>query len=147
MLIRSVDIESGISGDGTLSCTFDMTKEDHKKLHEFARSHYSYLGYNDIRRICQDSLPFLLGGSNVMPQPKKVIFNGDATIVIWKDGTKTVVKRSENDESDWRIAIVWCIMKKIFGSYTNADKYIKQFSRLAFYGEEKEDNKDEKKEN
>lgn len=150
MRMTSATIESnGIFGDATMKCEFEMTKEDRIKFAELSGKHigtklvegYSYCD------ACQEMIHMLLLKDSKMPQPKNVIFNGDATIVIWKDGTKTVVKRSENDESDWRIAIVWCIMKKIFGSYTNADKYIKQFARLAFYGEEKEDNKDEKKEN
>lgn len=151
MRVTSVSFESSdIFGDATMSCEFEMTKEDRMKFAVLSKEHIGnkFAGYGDIRDVYQEMIPMLLSKENSkMPQPKKVIFNGDATIVIWKDGTKTVVKRSENDESDWRIAIVWCIMKKIFGSYTNADKYIKQFSRLAFYGEEKEDNKDEKKEN
>lgn len=151
MRMTSVTFNSNdIFGDATMSCEFEMTKEDRIKFDELSRKYMGnkFEGYGDIRDVCQEMIPMLLSKeSSKMPQPKKVIFNGDATIVIWKDDTKTIVKRSENDESDWRIAIVWCIMKKIFGSYTNADKYIKQFARLAFYGEKKEDNKDEKKEN
>lgn len=129
MLIRSVDIESnGISGDRTLTCTFDATSEDMKKIDEFARKHLttSPYEYPDIRQVLNDSLPLLLGG-NVMPQPKKVIFNGPATIVLWQDGTKTVVKRFEDDEYDWRMAIIWCILKKIFGSFNKANKYLEKF--------------------
>ena len=37
---------------------------------------------------------------SVVPRPSKVIYNGPATIVIWKDGTKTVVKRAEGDSHD-----------------------------------------------
>lgn len=127
MLMRSVDIESnGISGDRTLICTFDATSEDIKKIDEFARKHYSRASYYpDVRQIINDSLPLLFGG-NVMPQPKKVIFNGPATIVLWEDGTKTVVKKSDDDEYDWHMAIIWCIMKKIFGSFNKANKYLEK---------------------
>ena len=34
------------------------------------------------------------------PKPSKVIYNGPATIVTWKDGSKTVVKRTEGDSHD-----------------------------------------------
>ena len=150
MRMTSVNIESDIYGDATMSCEFELSKEDRIKFDELSKKRIGnkFAGYGDIRDVYREMIPILLSKENSkMPQPKKVIFNGPATIVLWQDGTKTVVKRFEDDESDRRIAIVWCIMKKIFGSYTNADKYIKQFARLAFYGEEKEENKDEKKEN
>lgn len=70
--------------------------------------------------------------------PKKVIFNGPATIVIWQDDTKTVVKKSEDDTDDREKAIMYAILKRQFGSRAKMNRYLKQFQ---------EDNKDEKKEN
>lgn len=49
------------------------------------------------------------------PGIKKVIFNEPATIVIWDDGTKTVVKCSEGDTySEWS-GLAFCICKKLMG--------------------------------
>lgn len=49
------------------------------------------------------------------PCIKKVIFNDPATIVIWDDGTKTVVKCSEGDTySEWS-GLAFCICKKLMG--------------------------------
>lgn len=45
----------------------------------------------------------------------KVIFNPPATIVFWKDGTKTVVKCKEGEEfSEWS-GIALCLAKKLYG--------------------------------
>lgn len=45
----------------------------------------------------------------------KVIFNPPATIVFWKDGTKTVVKCKEGEEfSEWA-GIALCFAKKLYG--------------------------------
>lgn len=45
----------------------------------------------------------------------KVIFNPPATIVFWKDGTKTVVKCKEGEEfSEWA-GIALCLAKKLYG--------------------------------
>lgn len=45
----------------------------------------------------------------------KVIFNPPATIVFWKDGTKTVVKCKEGEEfSEWA-GIALCLAKKMYG--------------------------------
>lgn len=49
------------------------------------------------------------------PCIKKVIFNDPATIVLWDDGTKTVVKCSEGDTySEWA-GIALCLAKKLYG--------------------------------
>ena len=49
------------------------------------------------------------------PSIKKVIFNDPATIVLWDDGTKTVVKCSLGDTySEWS-GLAFCICKKLMG--------------------------------
>ena len=53
--------------------------------------------------------------TNTLPKIKKVIFNDPATIVLWDDGTKTVVKCSEGDTySEWS-GLAFCICKKLMG--------------------------------
>ena len=47
---------------------------------------------------------------------KKVIFNAPATIVLWNDGTKTVVKCSENDIFDPEKGLAFCFLKKLLGN-------------------------------
>lgn len=51
----------------------------------------------------------------------KVIYNPPATIVIWKDGTKTVVKCDEHDTFDQRTGLLLCIAKKAYygGKYND----------------------------
>lgn len=51
------------------------------------------------------------------PEIKNVIFNGDTTIVYFTDNTKVLVKKSENDNYSKEIAIVYAIIKKIYGKY------------------------------
>ena len=46
----------------------------------------------------------------------KIIFNPPATVVIWKDGTKTIVKCGEDEVFDHEVGVAMCFMKKIFGS-------------------------------
>lgn len=50
------------------------------------------------------------------PEIKKVIFNDPATIILWKDGTKTVVKCQEGDVYDKKIGFLLAIAKKYFGN-------------------------------
>ena len=56
--------------------------------------------------------------------PKKIIQNGPAFIVLWKDGTKTVIKRKPNDNDDPYAAFGQALMKKIFGSTSAAHRTV-----------------------
>lgn len=47
---------------------------------------------------------------------KEVIYNANATIVLWRDGTKTVVKRQKGDRHDPEKAFAMCIIKKLAGN-------------------------------
>ena len=44
-----------------------------------------------------------------------VIFNGPATIVFWRDGTKTVVKCTKGDTFSEDAGVALCIAKKMMG--------------------------------
>lgn len=57
-------------------------------------------------------------GANVT-NIEKVIFNNPATIVIWKDGTKTVVKRQKGERWDKEKGLAMAIVKKVFGNKGN----------------------------
>lgn len=47
---------------------------------------------------------------------KKVHFNDPATIVLWADGTKTVVKCGEEDIYDPQTGLLMCMAKKMYGN-------------------------------
>lgn len=46
---------------------------------------------------------------------KRIIFNPPATIVLWQDGTKTVVKCQNGEEFDPEKGLTMAIVKKIYG--------------------------------
>lgn len=46
----------------------------------------------------------------------RVIFSDPATIVLWKDGTKTVVKCQEGDTYSEETGLALCVMKKVYGN-------------------------------
>ena len=58
------------------------------------------------------------------PSPKKVIYNGPATIVIFEDGSKTVVKLQEGETMDREKAVYAAICKRIFGSNKNRSNWL-----------------------
>lgn len=56
----------------------------------------------------------------------KIVFNGPATIVWFNDGTKTIVKKTEDDADDREKAILLALTKKLLGNSTaNLRKYLK----------------------
>lgn len=58
------------------------------------------------------------------PTIKKIIFNDPATIVMWSDGTKTVVKCGENDVFDPEKGVAMCCMKKLLGTNKTGSNYL-----------------------
>lgn len=50
------------------------------------------------------------------PKMKKVIFHPPATIILWEDKTKTVVKCDERDTYDKMKGVALCYMKKALGN-------------------------------
>lgn len=85
----------------------------------------NYVPYSDIyNRIASDTRATIKNGSYIKEPSQKqkamnsitnVIFNNPATIVIWSDGTKTVVKCDERDEFDPEKGLAMAICKKHFG--------------------------------
>ena len=61
-----------------------------------------------------------------VPQIKDVIYNDPATIVLWMDGTKTVVKCSDYDIYDPEKGLAMAIAKKTLGNQGN---YYETFKR------------------
>lgn len=50
------------------------------------------------------------------PKVDHIIFNDPATIVFWKDGTKTVVKTAEDIEFSYYWGFCAALAEKVFGS-------------------------------
>lgn len=70
--------------------------------------------------------------------PKKVVFNGPATICVWPDGTKTVVKCSSDDEYDERAGLAACMLKHAYGN-----AYLKAFDKWLGEGSQPHSTSDE----
>ena len=70
-----------------------------------------------------DGLFALIFGLTNLPMIDKVIFSGPATVVIWKDGTKTVVK-AHNEDFDKEKGLAMAIAEKYFGNYMRFKKAV-----------------------
>lgn len=89
--------------------------------------------YNDIyianllaeyNKQCRDSW-------NNKLEIKKVIFNDPATIILWNDNTKTIVKCDSNDKFDFEKGLAMAIAKKMLGD--NKSKYYDIFKKWLPY--------------
>lgn len=52
----------------------------------------------------------------IIPAYERIIFNNPATIILWKDKTKTVVKCGPNDVYDPEKGLAMCLIKKLCGN-------------------------------
>lgn len=62
------------------------------------------------------------------PQIEDVIFHSPATIVKWKDGTKTVVKCQKGDTYNKEFGLALCYMKKMLGNNSSYNEILKKWT-------------------
>lgn len=70
-----------------------------------------------------------------MLKPIKIIYNEPATIVIWNDGTKTVVKCEENIPFDKYAGFCAALAKKIYGDNATVKHVIKEAENTDRYSD------------
>lgn len=70
---------------------------------------------------------------------KDVIFNYPATIILWKDGTKTIVKAGEDEKYDPEKGFAMAVCKKMFGNEGNYYKVFKEYVPIPYCIPEKND--------
>lgn len=65
----------------------------------------------------------------------KVIYNPPATVIYWKDGSKTVVKCSDHDLDEGRLSpetgVVYAIAKKVLGNKGNYNDVLRRLVKRA----------------
>lgn len=57
--------------------------------------------------------------------PERILKSGSATIVFWKDGTKTIVKCAKDEEPNDYNAFTAALAIKLFGTNSHVKKIIK----------------------
>lgn len=100
-----VDPNGQINSDG-LDAYLYFDKKACSEVKKTLNEIYGSRNKARYRHYSQYALP-------ITPQPKFVQFNGDYTTVVWKDGSHTVVKRTEGEEYDEEKAILFAIVKHL----------------------------------
>ena len=78
----------------------------------------------DRLKLCED---VAISPEYVRKHIKRVIFNNPATVVLWKDNTKTIVKCCEGDTYDKEKGLMACIIKKLTGNTGRWNEIIKEW--------------------
>lgn len=91
-----------------------------------------FLGYfqEDCEKILKDA-------DSKMPEVKKVIWNKNACVVLWKDGTKTVVKCQEGDQWNNEVGLMAAFSKKLFGNDNTFNKVLNRYCSVFFHEDER----------
>lgn len=82
------------------------------------------------KRYIRDGIDSML--DNIVDHIKDVIFSGPCTIIIWDDGTKTMVRKKADEDDDRELAILHCIMLYLTGN--RRQHYKKIISKLKTNG-------------
>ena len=79
---------------------------------EYIESQFGIGNYHEINTTCVPCKP----GTNNTYTPKRIIKNNNAMIVFWADGTKTIVKRADDELDSDYAAFTAALGIKCFGS-------------------------------
>ena len=72
---------------------------------------------------------------------KDVIFSYPATIILWKDGTKTIVKAGKDEKYDPEKGFAMAVCNKMFGNEGNYYEVFKEYVPIDHYVADKKDTK------
>ena len=125
-----------------MTTPMEISAFDYARLRVGLTNHISFEGYEKVSRFWIDPLTIIdpilnnkvsytnyyHGGftQRYIPTPKKIIVNEDSkvTVVMWDDGTKTIVKCSEADQYDPYAAYCAAFTKKCYGTNSQLKKTI-----------------------
>ena len=90
-------------------------------IYDFSNHKWCASGTFDPEEIDTDNKALAL---NLELVPIKIIFNPPATICIFPDGERVVVKCTEGDTFSKQAGVAMCIIKRMFGSRANFKRLV-----------------------
>lgn len=100
-----------------------LRKQCHNYSEEDVKMTKIMYGQNVLYNKMYDQEAFVVSFFDI----DRVIFNNPATIVFWKDGTKTVVKANGGDVFNPEVGLMACFTKKALG---NKYEYYGKFNKI-----------------
>lgn len=148
-IMNKLKVGDKICTSSNLTTPLEIAAFDYKHYRILVKTHLSGEGYEKFSRFWVD--PLTITDPNVrikvtyadyyamkreqkkagqIPTPKKIIINEDSkvTVVMWDDGTKTIVKCSEADQYDPYAAYCAAFAKKCYGTNSQLKKTIENLT-------------------
>lgn len=97
----------------TFIAELELFPETRRECMDIEKALYSR-NYEDVSK-----LGLLLNSRPTIPSIKNIYFNPPATVVLWGDGTKTVVKCQDGDTYSKETGLALCLAKKAMGNKGN----------------------------
>ncbi len=116
-----------VTTDGIIFIVSDKIN-DYKQMFKFeaAFPHETWLQYLD--RTLKNARKEMGSVLDVQqPKIKDVIFNGPATIVLWQDCTKTIVKAQNGETVDKEKGLAMAIVKRVYGNKGNYNDIFRKY--------------------
>lgn len=129
-IYKVFDIEVIISTNELNTIALRKKTEKYERRNEMPVERKPTIRYNGYTSVSTSA------SSISVPAIKKVIFNYPATIVLWSDGSKTVVKCQDGDIYDPEKGLAMAISKKALG---NKGNYCNEFKKWLPEDEEEEE--------
>ena len=106
---------------------------------------YGAAAYRSTGEYNKTAYKKLFLDKNAIPEIKELVFNNPATIIFWKDGTKTIVKTQNGSPFDKEKGFCMAVVKKLFGNegnyYNIVDKWINKKAKVYDDSSKKKSNK------
>ena len=82
-----------------------------------------------FKKILEKNQYNVVSKPRLVPDIKKVIFNRPVTVVLWDDGSKTIVRCQEDDNWSEYVGLAMAISKKAFGTNESGSNYYDVFKK------------------
>lgn len=148
-IMNKLKVGDKVCTSSNMTTPMEIFAFDYAHFRVGLKNHIREVGYDKISRFWIDPLTITdpdvrnkvsysnyYKTPNRIPTPKHIIVreNAGVTIVLWDDGTKTVVRCSEADTYDVYAAYCAAFTKKCYGTNSHLKKTIE---KLTVYQEEK----------
>lgn len=98
-------------------------------LSSYVNNSVTYALKSVSNSVFQEAMPSYYGNIDKESRfftPSRILKSGNRTIVFWSDGTKTIVKRAEDEPDNDYAAFTAALGIKIFGSNSALRRMIKR---------------------
>ena len=120
-----VSIDNVKQADSKLIISIDDYNKMNNEIERLRKE--AYIAHDTAASVAALALINNFSNDN-LPEIKEVLYHKPATIIFWKDGTKTVVKVQNKEKYDKEKGFVMAYLKKILGNEGNYYEEVKRWT-------------------